>query len=299
MVTRLLRVTLLAQLGGSIVLAGALLGLGVSAWIAAPLAAVLPVAFHAVPLAIEFVTGALIDRRPVARLGPIALARVWIGETWRSVIAFCIDQPWRANFAEPTIRRNPSRPAVLLIHGYLCNRAVCRPWLASGLAGRWNVATITLNDAFAPIERYSDSIAAAVEQLRAASGSSRITLVCHSMGGLAARAYLRSHGPASIARVITINTPHHGTLFARFGRGENTHQMRRAASYVRKLGAEAEAVEFICFASQHDNLIVPRNSQILAGAEAIWFERLGHLAMTGSDAFLARLIKVVERPWHA
>jgi hypothetical protein len=55
-------------------------------------------------------------------------------------------------------------------------------------------------------------------------------------------------------------------------------------------------VEFICFASQHDNMIVPRDNQILACAQAVWFERIGHLSMTDDDTVLQKLIEVVERP---
>jgi hypothetical protein len=116
------------------------------------------------------------------------------------------------------------------------------------------------------------------------------------MGGLAARAYLRAKGNEAIARVITISTPHHGTVFARYAHGENTRQMRRACDYLRRLGESEEPVEFICFASQHDNLVVPRGSQVLAGAEAVWFEKIGHLAMSASDEVLAKLIEVIKRP---
>jgi triacylglycerol esterase/lipase EstA (alpha/beta hydrolase family) len=116
------------------------------------------------------------------------------------------------------------------------------------------------------------------------------------MGGLAARAYLRAYGPHTVARVVTISTPHHGTLFARLGHGENTRQMRRTCDYVRQLASSGEPVEFVCFASHHDNMIVPRDSQVLDGAEAVWFERIGHLAMTDNNQVLARLIDVVERP---
>ena len=116
------------------------------------------------------------------------------------------------------------------------------------------------------------------------------------MGGLAARAYLRAHGHHAVARVVTIDSPHHGTLFARLGHGDNTRQMELACDYVRELAASEEPVEFICFASQHDNMIVPRGSQILACAEAVWFERIGHLSMTDDDTVLQKLIEVVERP---
>lgn len=40
----------------------------------------------------------------------------------------------------------------------------------------------------------------------------RVDLLCHSHGGLIARAYLSKHGPSRIARCITLGTPHHGML---------------------------------------------------------------------------------------
>jgi triacylglycerol esterase/lipase EstA (alpha/beta hydrolase family) len=94
---------------------------------------------------------------------------------------------------------------------------------------------------------------------------------------------------------VTISTPHHGTLFARLGHGENTRQMRRASDFVRHLASSNEPVEFVCFASQHDNMIVPRDGQVINCAEAVWFERIGHLAMTDNDQVLAKLMEVVER----
>jgi triacylglycerol esterase/lipase EstA (alpha/beta hydrolase family) len=146
------------------------------------------------------------------------------------------------------------------------------------------------------VHRYAELVDAAVEDLRAATGAARVTLVCHSMGGLAARSYLRRHGHHAVQRVVTIDTPHHGTVFATLGHGPNARQMRNACEFVRQLAQDDEPVEFVCFASQHDNLIVPRDNQVLAGAEAVWFEKTGHLAMTASDAVLQKVIEVVERP---
>ena len=64
-----------------------------------------------------------------------------------------------------------------------------------------------------------------------------------------------------------------------------------ACDYVRRLAESDEPVEFVCFASQHDNLVIPRDGQILACAEAVWFERIGHLAMTDNDEVLSKLIE--------
>lgn len=295
MLARMLRVGSSLEYVAALLLAIAMMVVGVPFWLALPLAALLPLAVHGVPLAIEFVVGALMDRRPIARLGPLALAAVWWRETWRSLVVFNIDQPWRAGFPERALVRDPGRPAVLLVHGYMCNRATWRPWLMGGLPNTWNVATVNLEPVFAPIARYGEVIHAAVEQLRAGSGAERITIVCHSMGGLAVRAYLRAHGHHAAKRVITIDTPHRGTLFAHLGRGHNARQMRRASEFVRELERDPEPLEFVCIASQHDNLIVPRDHQVLPGVEAVWFERIGHLSMTDHPAVLAKVIELVER----
>jgi predicted alpha/beta hydrolase family esterase len=297
MLSRILRIGAGFELLAAIALAAALAHYGTSPWLAVTAAVMLPLAVQGVPLAIEFAIGALVDRRPVARIGPLVLLRVWAGETWRSFKVFNVDQPWRAGFPEPTVVHNPLRPAVLFVHGYMCNRATWRPWLIDrGLGQRWNCATVNLEPVFGAVDRYTDIVHAAVERLRVASGAERVTLVSHSMGGLVTRAYLRAHGHHAVARVVTIDTPHHGTLFARLGHGDNSRQMRVACDYVRGLAKSDEPVEFVCFASQHDNLVVPRDGQILACAEAVWFERIGHLAMTDNDDVLRKLIEVVERP---
>ena len=166
------------------------------------------------------------------------------------------------------------------------------------LPHHWNVATVDLEPVYAAVEEYAHVIDRAVQQLREAAGAERVTLVAHSMGGLAARAYLRAHEHSCVQRVVTIDTPHHGTVFARYAHGANSRQMRRACDFVQQLAQREEPVEFVCFASQHDNLIVPRDSQVLDCAEAVWFEKIGHLAMTDDDRVLAKLIQVVERP-HA
>jgi predicted alpha/beta hydrolase family esterase len=296
MLARYLRVGQLIELLAAVVLARALMFADVSPWLAVLAGVLLPFAVQGVPLAIEFLTGALVDRRPVARIGFFRLVAIWAVETWRSWIVFNIDQPWLAGFPERPLVRDPSRPTVLLIHGYMCNRAAWRYWLRRGVPSHWNVATANLEPIFGPVERYAEVIHGAVERLRAATGAERITLVCHSMGGLAARSYLRHHGHHAVQRVVTIDTPHHGTLFATLGHGSNARQMRNACEFVRKLARDDEPVEFVCFASQHDNLIVPRDNQILGCAEAVWFEQIGHLAMLASDEVLNKLVEVVERP---
>ena len=191
--------------------------------------------------------------------------------------------------------RDPARPAVLLVHGYMCNRAVWRGWLPR-LSSTANVATLNLEPVFGPIEGYAGRIAQAVERLREASGAPQVTIVAHSMGGLATRAYLRSHGTSAVCRVITVATPHYGTVFARLGLGCNARQMRPDSDFLRALNAAPEPVPFVCVAASDDNLIVPRASPLLSGWPSIRIERVGHLAMLNDARVLEAVMEAVSHP---
>jgi predicted alpha/beta hydrolase family esterase len=282
MLARTLRLSLSFQLLLAAIVAWLLVKAGLAWWLAVPLALLLPFAFTALVLGVEFLTGATLDRRPGRRLGPRAAFRLWRRESCTSFLFFTWKQPFASEFPEPPLVRDPQRPAVLLVHGYMCNRAVWEPLLASGRLRECNVATVNLEPVFGPIEQYADVLERAIDRLRAATGAPRVTLVCHSMGGLAARAYLHAHGDDAVERVVTIATPHDGTLFGAFGSGHNARQMRKGTAYLRGLiGAEPEgrAARFVCIASVDDNLIIPRASPLLAGARHVTLEGIGHLAL--------------------
>lgn len=277
----LLRWSLLLQLVLGTALAYWLLPPGAQWWLAPLAGLLLPVAGTALVLAIELVTGALIDgRRP--RVSLLHWLRVWLGETWCSLRVFGWRQPFASGFAEPPLVRDPARPAALLVAGYACNRAVWQPLLSSGLLADCNVATVNIEPVFCDIDDYAATIHAAVERLRQATGAPLVVLVAHSMGGLATRAYLRRHGDAAVARVVTLATPHHGTVFGRLGHGLNARQMMRDCKYLQGL-AGAETVErrrrFVCIATADDNLVVPRSSPLLPDAEHHVLDGVGHLAL--------------------
>lgn len=276
----LLRLSLAVQVGCGALLAAASLPDGTSPWVALAIGLAVPPAAHGAVLGIEFAIAAAVDpRRPRAPL--LHVLAVWLRETSASLRAFAWRMPFFAGFAEPPIERDRERPAVLLVHGYLCNRAVWKPWLdARGIAGS-NVATVDLTPPFGDLDGYADLVHAAVERLRAASGAEQVAVVAHSMGGLALRCYLRRYGGDAIARAITIASPHHGTLLARFGHGRNARQMRPDSYFLGALAAGESAdtrAKFVCIATQDDNLIVPRTSPLLEGARHHVIDGVGHLA---------------------
>jgi predicted alpha/beta hydrolase family esterase len=277
----LLRIFLAAQLAGGLLLGYWLLPEGAPTWQVVAIAVALPVAGTALVLAIELTVGALVDpRRP--RSSFASVLRVWLGETGCSLRMFSWRQPFAAGFPEPPLVPDPGRPALLLIAGYVCNRAVWKPLIDSGRLAHCNVATVNIHPVFGSIDGYAAEIDSAIVQLRAATGAARVTLVCHSMGGIAARAYLRRHGDSAIDKVITLASPHHGTIFGVLGHGANARQMARGSEYLTTL-AGVETVElrrrFVCIATADDNLVVPRSSPLLPDAEQHVIDGVGHLAL--------------------
>ena len=144
----------------------------------------------------------------------------------------------------------------------------------------------------------------AVETMLRDTGRQKIIILAHSMGGLVARAYLRTHGSAHIARVITLGTPHRGTGLANFGAGLNSEQMRwrgsaakgRASEWLRQLEQE-ESLEtralFVSIYSHHDNIISPPASSCLKGAVNIGFAGIGHVALALDPRVQARVVEEI------
>ena len=60
----------------------------------------------------------------------------------------------------------------------------------------------------------------AIEQIVEQTGQPRVSLVCHSMGGLVARCYIAGSGANRVDRLVTIGSPHGGSVFAFFGVGD-------------------------------------------------------------------------------
>jgi pimeloyl-ACP methyl ester carboxylesterase len=277
----LLRWSLLGQVLLGALVAHWLMPASWPGWLALPLGLLLPILGTLLVLAVELLVGAIVDPRQ-PRTSLLHVLRVWLGESLVSLRIFGWRQPFAAGFAEPSLARDPARPALLLIAGYVCNRAVWRPLLDSGRLAHCNVATVNIEPVFGSIDRYAAEIDTAIERLRASTGAVRVTLVCHSMGGIAARAYLRQHGDGAVDKLITLASPHHGTIFGVLGHGTNARQMARGSAYLTTL-AGVEAAErrrrFVCIATADDNLVVPRSSPLLPDAEHHVIDGVGHLAL--------------------
>jgi hypothetical protein len=93
--------------------------------------------------------------------------------------------------------------------------------------------------------------------------------------------YLRKHGDAHVARVVTLASPHHGTIFGRLGHSRNVRQMAKGSRFIEGLSHHDRGRwgRFTTVATRDDNLVLPRTSPLLPGARQIELDRVGHLAL--------------------
>ena len=201
------------------------------------------------------------------------LARAWVGECLTAPQVFCWRQPFRYNAVADNLAPTavtPGQRGVVFVHGFFCNRGLWTPWLKRLQASGHAFVAVSLEPVFGSIDAYVPQIDAAVQQVTRATGKAPL-LVCHSMGGLAARAWLKTMASeARICHVVTIGTPHRGTWLAHFGHGENGRQMRLLSDWQSQLDQgmpQDRHALFTCWYSSTDNIVFPVSTATLPGAD--------------------------------
>jgi triacylglycerol lipase len=260
---------------GSVLIAATGLWWFIGHWKDAPASALIGLLLvwfgYAIFLAVEFVALAIVGRAdPAPRPRTWQLLRAWAAETWLNAVVFAWWQPFRWNAIPDALASAPGRRGVVLIHGFVCNRGMWMPWLRELRERKIPFAAVNLEPMFGSIDDYASTIDAAVRRVTEATGRPPV-LVCHSMGGVAARAWLRvAGGLHRVHRIVTIGSPHHGTWFGHFSHAVNGRQMRLGGRWVRELEAAlppGAAALFTCWYSNCDNMVFPVTTAALAGAD--------------------------------
>ena len=256
------------------------------AWLAGPagLAACI-----ALPIGLTFLASAFhgSPRPDALRLRSAARLALWLGELAACASVFILAMPFeRWAMSRDVAGTRAGALPVLLVHGYVNNAgALWRLWRTLVHKG-FSVHTLNLEPVYASIDAYAPLLAARIAQVLASTGAAEVTLVCHSMGGLAARAHLRecarqnsAHG---VAKLVTLGSPHHGTQLARIERSANGRQMVPGSRWLMEL-AEHERGAWPCplvsIYSFDDNVVVPQLSSHLAGARNIALSGIGHISL--------------------
>ena len=189
---------------------------------------------------------------------------------------------------------------VLLLHGVGCNAGVWSSFMARlARGGVRPVYTLSYGPPLASIEAFADQLAVKVEAIIAATGAVKVTLLCHSMGGLVARAYLRRFGGARVRAVVTIGTPHRGSLLAGKFPGTCLAEMSPGSEWLSRLAATAPPADVRCVAlwSWHDSMVLPQLNARWEGAEEFEFVGVAHnalLADAAVDACVDRLLAQLQ-----
>jgi len=191
-------------------------------------------------------------------------------------------QRWIAPRDPP--QAEPGVLPVLFVHGIYCNAGIWHRQLAFLRRRRVpNLFAVNLEPPLAGIDHFATQLAARAEEACHAAGTRQLVIVAHSMGGLAARAWIaRLGGAGRVARLVTIGSPHHGSERVRRAPGRCAADMAPGGDWLAQLESDekrASRVPVISIFSLADELVVPAQSGHLEGARNIPLERLGHLEM--------------------
>jgi triacylglycerol lipase len=194
---------------------------------------------------------------------------------------------------EPDELRMTQTPA-LFVHGFYANAAFWSEYKRYFRKRSYGaVYTMNLDPPFEDIDVYADQLAARIAEICALPGPRRVILVAHSMGGLVCRAYMARHGADRVQRLITLGTPHGGTVLAYCLKGRNMQQMRPGNPWLERLNTEQRALPFSCHLSHHDNIVVPRDNARFPSAQQVEYAALGHNSMAFCGEMMRRVLEEV------
>ena len=260
-------------------------------WDQAPVLAVTAV-LVSLFLYIPFLGAQFLALRRVNREDPALPATVGqlMSAWWDEVVLLPRIFFWRQAFwwnhipdATDNAFRFRGRRGVVFIHGFICNRGLWTPWLARLKKHRRAFVAVNLEPVFGSIDDYVPLIEQAIQKVTVTTGKPPV-VVCHSMGGLVIRAWLRSAADTDerVHHIVTIGSPHHGTWLARFSFMRNGRQMTLANRWLAQLEADeppGRHTLFTCFYSNCDNIVFPASSATLAGADNRFIAGEAHLAL--------------------
>jgi triacylglycerol lipase len=182
----------------------------------------------------------------------------------------------------------PSRPAigpvaqdrpgpVLLVPGYGGETAALQP-LADDLTARGRDAAVVPlpGDGTGDLHASADALGQAVATTLERTGADTVDVVGYSAGGLVARLWVADGHAASVRRVVTLGSPHHGTSLAALAGGivpdecpVGCRQLAAGSGLLAALNAGDETPDgptWVSIWTTQDDTVTPPDSARLDGA---------------------------------
>ncbi|MFY4717631.1 esterase/lipase family protein [Streptomyces sp. LaBMicrA B280] len=201
--------------------------------------------------------------------------------------------------------RLPVRPGlpVVLLHGFIDNRSVF-VLLRRSLAqhGGQRVESLNYSPLTCDIRTAAELFGRHVEEICERTGSDRVDIVGHSLGGLIARYYVQCMGgDLRVRTLVTLGTPHSGTRVAPLADAHPiVRQMRPGSGVIEELGRPAPGcrTRFVSFWSDLDPLMDPLETACLdhpdLDAHNIRVTGIGHLALPVHPAVAAGIREALD-----
>ena len=167
----------------------------------------------------------------------------------------------RALFAaDPLAARVP----VVLVHGLIDNHSVFAVMRRSlRRRGFTSVCSWNYSPLLADVARGAADLGAHLERVCEQTGHERVHVVGHSLGGLLARYHLqRQGGDQHIASLVTLGTPHQGSLLAHLLPTPLVRQLRPGSAVLQELAGPAPGVRTPVTAvySDMDQVVIPTSA---------------------------------------
>lgn len=195
--------------------------------------------------------------------------------------------------AQPPV--GPPRRPIILLHGFLLTQT---SWLVLGHRLRrrgLGPLHATTYYSLQSVRTSAEHLAAFVDEVCARHHAERVDIIAHSMGGMVARYFVERLGGAQrLGRLITIASPHKGTLMGRYGLVAGARDLVTDSELLAELAAPRAGLPYTSIWSRCDSVILPQSSSSIApvGEDCV-FDDLGHLSLLASrrvtDAIAKRL----------
>ena len=176
---------------------------------------------------------------------------------------------------------------ILLLHGMADNHSIFA-LLRRGLQRRGFTQVFSMNYSVrtTDVRTAAAQLAEEVEAIVEETHYERIHIVAHSLGGLVARYYAtRLGGDERVHTVVTLGSPHHGTLMAHLLPTKIARQLRPGSPLLKELEQPAPdcRTRFIVMWSNTDEAILPSEGTQLRHRDLdvidVPLEGVGHLSL--------------------